>query len=95
MNAVLNPSMRELSDILSDLRKAPFQEAPSVVQRFISVIDSQPLSGFLRSMLPPFSFAESACLDPPRETVGPRTLRWPIERNMRALIVFDRGSVQP
>jgi hypothetical protein len=31
MNAVLNPSLRELSDILSDLRGAPFQAAASEV----------------------------------------------------------------
>lgn len=85
MNAVLNPSLRELSDILSDLRRAPFQAAASVVQRFIAVIDAPPLSGFLQSALAPFDFEGwwSTSVHPPTGMVGSGTLRWPTERAAR------------
>ncbi|QBB69352.1 hypothetical protein ELE36_02600 [Pseudolysobacter antarcticus] len=85
MSAILNPALRELSDIVSDLRQTPFQGVSSVVERFLLVLDTAPLAGFLQSVLAPFDFDAwwAASVTPPLGMIGSGSLRWPTERGAR------------
>lgn len=91
MNAVLSPALRELSDIASDLRNTPFQGVNNVVARFLAVLDANPFSGFLQSVLPPFDFDAwwSSSVTPPLGMVGSGTLVWPTERSARVAAYID------
>jgi hypothetical protein len=50
--SILQQSFQDLDDALDDFRNADFMAAYTVLPRFMEVFDSEPLTGFVDSVLP-------------------------------------------
>jgi hypothetical protein len=50
--SILEPSLRDLVETISDFRETSFQSSESVLQRFVHQLDEEPLAGFLKAVLP-------------------------------------------
>lgn len=83
--SILRPALNDLDDALADFRSAVSQNAESVLRRYIYVLDSEPLSGFLKSALPINSFTDwwKNVYDTSTSMVGSGELDWPPDRAER------------
>lgn len=83
--SILEPSLRDLADTISDFRNSPFQSAELLIGRFVRHLNEEPLAGFLSAVLPEPNFAEwlSQSGATVGSMVGSGTLDWPINRAER------------
>jgi hypothetical protein len=83
--SILEPSLRDLDETVSDFREASFQSSESVLQRFVHHLDEEPLAGFLNAVLPVPDF--DGWLATANSTIGSMvgsgTLEWPPSRPER------------
>lgn len=83
--SILAPAIQDIEEAVSDFRDAKFQASESVLERFICLLDEEPLAGFLTSVLPKPDF--DPWWEKTKGTVGPMVgsgvLEWPIERSVR------------
>lgn len=83
--SILEPSLRDLDETVSDFREASFQSSESVLQRFVHHLDEEPLAGFLHAVLPAPEF--DGWLVTANSTIGSMvgsgTLEWPSSRPER------------
>lgn len=83
--SILEPSLRDLDETVSDFREASFQSSESVLQRFVHQLDEEPLAGFLHAVLPVPDF--NGWLATANSTIGSMvgsgTLEWPPSRPER------------
>ena len=83
--SILEPSLRDLVETISDFREASFQSSESVLHRFVHQLDEEPLAGFLKAVLPIPDFdgwlagAQSSV----GSMVGSGVLEWPPGRPER------------
>lgn len=85
LSSILEPSLRDLSETVSDFRDASFQSSESVLQRFVHHLEAEPLAGFLQAVLPVPDF-EGWIKDRQRtigSMVGSGILEWPLDRPAR------------
>jgi len=86
--SILNPALTDLADALADFECAAFQNAESILSRYLYVLDSEPLAGFLRSVLPNVNFEEwwgkASCTV--GSMVGSGSLTWPPDRAERVAL---------
>jgi len=86
--SILEPALRDLVDALDDFSRASFQNADSVLSRFIYVLDSEPLAGFLNAVLSPVDFdawwAQAKATG--GSMVGSGSLHWPADRAERVAL---------
>src|SRR6185295_4136112 len=85
IRSILGPALEDAADAASDFRSAQFQNATSVLDRFISVVDEEPLAGFLHSVLPVIDFEAwwSHAQSTGGSMVGSKSLHWPSVRAER------------
>ncbi|ABE46900.1 hypothetical protein [Polaromonas sp. JS666] len=83
--SILEPSLRDLDETVSDFRDTSFQSSESVLQRFVHHLDEEPLAGFLKAVLPVPDF--DGWLAKAQNTIGSMvgsgTLEWPPSRSER------------
>lgn len=86
--SVLGAALRDLADALDDFARASFQNADSLLRRFIYVLDSEPLAGFLNAVLPPVTFDEwwAQAQATGGSVVGSGSLHWPADRAERVAL---------
>lgn len=53
---MLDPAFDDLQDVIVDFRHASSQSATSLLQRFISILDGEPLASFTGAALPEIDF---------------------------------------
>ena len=82
LSSTLEPSLRDLAETVSDFRDASFQSCESVLQRFVHQLDEEPITGFLKAVLPTPDF--EGWLAKTQGTVGSAVgsgiLEWPVNR---------------
>lgn len=83
--SILEPSLRDLVETISDFREASFQSSESVLQRFVHQLDEEPLAGFLRAVLPipDFDGWLARTQGSVGSMVGSGVLEWPPSRPER------------
>ena len=83
--SVLEPSLRDLNETISDFCDASFQSSESVLRRFVHQLDDEPLAGFLRSVLPipDFDAWLARTQGSIKSMVGSGVLEWPESRPER------------
>jgi hypothetical protein len=91
-NTILLLSIRDFEDAISDFSNAAPTAAQGVLERLIYVIDSEPLAGFLSSVLPGVDFA--AFLEKAKQTQGSGSghLPWPPDRPTR--VALQIGAIR-
>ncbi|MDZ7842164.1 MAG: hypothetical protein U5R46_15290 [Gammaproteobacteria bacterium] len=91
IDSLLEPSFEDLDDALNDFHRSRFQNAENALRRMISVLNSEPLAGFLGSVLPDGSFAEwwRKAEDSRGGMEGSGALNWPIDRAERVSIQIE------
>lgn len=87
-DSILGPALTDLGDALADFQRAAFQNAQSVLTRYIYVLDSEPLAGFLKAVLPLVNFADwwGNARGTVSSTVGSGSLHWPPDRADRVAL---------
>ena len=85
VRSILGPALEDAADAVSDFRSAKFQNATSVLGRFISVVNEEPLASFLHSVLPAIDFEAwwSRAQSTGGSMVGSKSLHWPSVRAER------------
>lgn len=83
--SILERSLRDLVEAVSDFREASLQSCEGVLQRFVYHLDEEPMAGFLNAVLPAPDF--HAWLAEANDTIGSMvgsgTLEWPPARPER------------
>jgi hypothetical protein len=87
-DSALDPSFRDLAEALDDFERAPHQNAPNVLERFVAVLSSEPLAGFLRSALPTVDYEAwlAKTMASRGGMVGSGALIWPSDRAQRVAL---------
>jgi hypothetical protein len=82
---ILDTSLQDLADAISDFREATFQSCESVLARVLVGIDTEPLNGFLQSALPHVDFGSwlAKTTGSVGSMAGSGVLEWPAERPAR------------
>lgn len=84
-DSVLAPALSDLDDALVDLERASFQDAESVLGRYLYVLDQEPLASFLNVALPIVDFKRwwQQAARSTSSMVGSGSLHWPPDRPTR------------
>jgi hypothetical protein len=93
LDSILAASFEDLSDAYDDFVAAPFQLAGNVLERFVVAFGTEPLKGFLGSVLPPVEF--SVWLDAiqsSRGGVGSGRMVWSADRAKR--VAMQRALIE-
>lgn len=79
LRSIMAPAIQNLEDAVSDLRRTDYNAYQSILARFTSCLDEQPLSGFLLSVLPWTDFDAwwSQAQKTAESRGGSGTLIWP------------------
>lgn len=87
-DSILDPALTDLADALADFERAAFQNAESILSRYLYVLDSEPLAGFLKSVLPIANFDEwwGKASGTVSSMVGSGSLTWPPDRVERVAL---------
>lgn len=87
-DTILRPAFRDLDEALDDFERAQYPSAESVLARFVAIMDDEPLSGFLRSVLPTVDFDGwiTAAVATKGSMVGSGRLDWPANRPARVAL---------
>jgi hypothetical protein len=82
---MLEPSLQDISEAISDFRDASLQSCESVLARLVACLDEEPLAGFLYSVLPKSDFDAwySKSVGTVGSMVGSGVLDWPADRPAR------------
>lgn len=95
IHSILEGPIQDLHDAFDDLGEASPRVAHTILQRFIAVLDTEPLASFIRVTVPqnPEANAADALQQPTGSMVGSGTLKWPVDRGERvaAQIAVVRG----
>jgi hypothetical protein len=102
VESILYSPLEDVSDALSDLRKAQFQNFQNVLIRFLSLFGEEPLFGFLQAVLPSVDFKTwwERAKSTGGSMVGSGTLDWPIARAERVAMqlalcnAIAKGEIQ-
>jgi len=84
----LDHSIRDLDEAVSDFAHASYQSCESVLVRFVNHLDEEPLSGFLRSVLPTADFKQwlAQAQSSMSSFAGSGALNWPAPRPERVAL---------
>lgn len=97
IRGILEQSLRDIEEAISDFRDASFQSCESVLARILITLDEEPLSSFLGAVLPSVDFDRwySELRSTVGSMVGSGALTWPPERPHRVAfqIVLCRAIV--
>lgn len=88
IRGMLEPSLQDIEEAISDFRDASFQSCESVLARILITLDEEPLSSFLGAVLPSVEFDPwySDLRSTVGSMVGSGTLAWPPERPKRVAL---------
>jgi hypothetical protein len=88
IRGMLEPSLQDIEEAISDFRDASFQSCESVLARILITLDEEPLSSFLDAVLPPVEFDPwySDLRSTVGSMVGSGALTWPPERPKRVAL---------
>lgn len=88
IRGVLDPSLRDIEEAISDFRDASFQACESVLSRIIITLDEEPLASFLGAVLPTVDFDPwyNELKSTVGSMVGSGALTWPPERPKRVAL---------
>lgn len=81
----LSDAVSELGDCCDDFEHTGYQNADSVLVRFLNCVDREPLASLAEAILPEVDFAKwwQACQDTKGGMVGSGSLNWPRDRSAR------------
>lgn len=83
----LERAFQELRDAVDDLASSPSQNSANVLERFVTVFESEQFAKFLSSVLPRITAEEEAAvLRPGQGLVGHGTVNWPHDRAKRVAL---------
>ena len=87
-DSALDPSFRDLAEALDDFERAPYQNASSILERFVALLGTEPLAGFLRSALPTVDYEAwlARTMASRGGMVGSGALNWPADRAQRVAL---------
>lgn len=90
-DTILAPAFDDLQDALDDFRSAKFQNATGVLQRFVYLLDDEPLTSFLAAVLPASGFEDwwQQAQKIPGSMVGSGVLNWPVDRSRRVALQIE------
>ena len=80
-DSILDESIRNLNDTHIDFLRAQYRTVPSILQRLVDILDSEPMAGFISAMLPSVDFDQ--WLESLTKT---RQLKWPADRSERVAL---------
>jgi hypothetical protein len=85
VRSILEASLQDLDDAIADFREASFQSCESVLVRVVHTTDTEPLAGFLTSVLPPIDFESwlAKTTGSVGSMAGSGVLEWPPDRPAR------------
>lgn len=88
IRGLLDPSLQDIKEAISDFRDASFQSCESVLARILITLDEEPIFSFLAAVLPSVEF--DAWFSEVRSTVGSMVgsgaLKWPPDRQKRVAL---------
>jgi hypothetical protein len=87
-DSALDAPFRDLTETLDDFERAPYQNAANILGRFVAVLSSEPLAGFLRAALPSVDYDGwiKSTMESRGGMAGSGRLEWPTDRGERVAL---------